>query len=154
MAICLVQYASVFLPGEPPLWQRRLAGHSLWSQRVRHDWNDSVCINFMQDFFFLPVAALPQWELSMKVVQLLGFQGPWQHQVHRDMDCLCCKSYGPIRVFFWASCNWQSEGFSGPSFSIALPVQALRGLPCLGSFSVVRLIRHIDGLSPDWGPIL
>ena len=135
----------------PRPWQRSLAGHSLQGCRVRHYWGDPTCLDAG---LFLPVAALPQWELSMKVVQLLGFQGPWQHQVHRDMDCLCCKSYGPIRVFFWASCNWQSEGFSGPSFSIALPVQALRGLPCLGSFSVVRLIRHIDGLSPDWGPIL
>ena len=25
---------------------------------------------------------------------------PWQHQVCRDMDCLHCRSYGPIRVFF------------------------------------------------------
>jgi len=31
-------------------------------------------------------------------------------------------------------------------FSAAPPVQALRGLPCLGSFSVVQCIRHIEGL--------
>ena len=36
----------------------------------------------------------------MKVVQLLGLQGPWRCQVCRDTDCLPCKSYGPIRVFF------------------------------------------------------
>ena len=28
---------------------------------------------------------------------------------------------------------------------MALPLQALRGLPCLGSFSVVQWVRHIDG---------
>ena len=33
-------------------------------------------------------------------------------------------------------------------FSIATPVQALRGLPCLGSFSVVQLVRHIEGSPP------
>ena len=38
--------------------------------------------------------------------------------------------------FFLASCSWQSEGLSAQSFSVALPVQALRGLPCLGSFCV------------------
>ena len=30
-------------------------------------------------------------------------------------------------------------------FSAAPPVQALRGLPCLGSFSVVQCLRHIEG---------
>ena len=48
------------------------------------------------------------------------------------------QSYGPIRVFFWASCSWRSEGLFGLSFSIAPSAQALRGLPCLGSLSVVH----------------
>ena len=39
------------------------------------------------------------------------------------------------------------------SFSIDLPIPALRGLPCLGSLSVVQLIRHIEGPpQPGWGP--
>ena len=59
-------------------------------------------------------------------------------------NCLCCRSYGPIRVFFRASGSWQSEGLFGQSFSIAPPIQALRGLPCLGSFSVVWHIRLIE----------
>ena len=84
----------------------------------------------------------------MKVAQLLDLQGPWWRQVCRDMDCLCRRSYGPIRVFFQAFCSWRSEGLFGQSFSIALLVQALRGLPCLGSFSVVPCIRHIEG--PPW----
>ena len=33
----------------------------------------------------------------------------------------------------------------GQSFSVALPILALRGLLCLGSFSVVWCIRHIEG---------
>ena len=85
----------------------------------------------------------------MKVVQLLGLQGPWRRQVCRDMDCLCRRSYGPIMVFFRAFCSWRSEGLFGQSFSIALPVQALRGLPCLGSLSVVWCIRHIKGPPPS-----
>ena len=70
--------------------------------------------------------------------------GLWQSQVCRDTDCLHHRSYGPIRVFFPASCSWQSEGLFGQSFSIALPFQGLRGLPCLGFFSVQR-VRPTDG---------
>ena len=79
------------------------------------------------------------------MVQLLGLQGPWRHQVCRDRDCLCRRSYGPIRVFFQASCSWRSEGLFGQSFSVSLPIQALRGLPCLGSFSAVQCIRQHSG---------
>ena len=82
----------------------------------------------------------------MNVVHLLGLQGPWQRQVFRDTDCLHCRSYGPNRVFFQASYSWQSERFFGQSFSVALPVQALRGFPCLRSFSIVQRIRHIEGV--------
>ena len=78
------------------------------------------------------------------MVQLLGLQEPWRHQLCGDTDCLHHRSYGPIRVFFRASGSWQSEGLFGQSFSIAPPIQALRGLPCLGSFSVVQHIRHIE----------
>ena len=120
----------------------------------------------MQGFFFffsLPVAALPQWELSVKVAPLLGLQGPWRRQVCRDTDCFHRRSYGPIRVFFPASCSWQSEGLFGQSFSIALPVQAHRGAPLagvlfcgsghqapkralwVGSGSVVQCIRRLMG---------
>ena len=93
---------------------------------------------------FLAVAALPRWELSMEVVQLLGFRGPWWPQVCRDMDCLSHRTYGPIRVFSWASCSWWSAGLFDQSFSVAPPGQALRGLPCLES-SDVWSIRHIKG---------
>ena len=98
--------------------------------------------------FVLPVAALPQWELSVKVAQLLGLRGPCRHQVRRDMDCLCHRIYGSIRVFFQVSCSWRSEGLFGHSFSVAPPVQVLKGLPCLGSFSVVWCIRHIAPSPP------
>ena len=78
------------------------------------------------------------------MVQLLGLQEPWRRQLCGDTDCLHHRSYGPIRVFFRASGSWQSEGLFGQSFSIAPPIQALRGLPCLVSFSVVQHIRHIE----------
>ena len=79
---------------------------------------------------FLSMAALPQWELNVRVGQLLGLWGPWWRQVCRDT--LWCRSYGPISLF-WASCSWWSEGHFDQSFSVALPIQAIRGFPCLGS---------------------
>ena len=143
MAASIGQYALVFLPGEhPSLIGQPGRPQSTGSQRVRHYQRDPVCIGAR---LFLPVATLPQWELRVKVAQLLGLWGTWWCQVCRDKDCLCCRSYGPIRVLFWASCNWESEGLFGQSFSVAPPIQALRGLPCLGSFSVVLRVRHIEG---------
>ena len=91
------------------------------------------------------MATLPQWELGVKVAHLLGLRGPWQCQLCRDMDCLHCRSYDPTRLFFRASCSWQSEGLSSQSFSIVPPIWALTELPCQSSFSVVPCIRHIEG---------
>ena len=85
----------------------------------------------------------------MKVVQLLGLRRPWRHQVCRDTDCLHRRSYGSIR----ASCSWRSEGLFGHCFSITLPIQTLRGLPSLRSFSVVWCIRHTEG-APLTGVLL
>ena len=144
MATSIGQYALVFLPGEPPLWQRSLAGHSL--QGCKESGTTEVTLHARRETFFCVWQLCPR-ESCMKVAQLLGLQGPWQHQVCRDTDCLHHRSYGPIWVFFQASCSWPSEGLFGQSFSVALPIQALRGLPCLRSFSV-RRVRHIEG--PPW----
>ena len=89
------------------------------------------------------MAALPRWGLIVKVAQLLGSQGPWQCQVCRDY--LSCRSYGHIKVCFQASGSWWSEGLYGQSFTVAPNIQALRGLPCLGSLSVFQHIRYIEG---------
>ena len=111
-------------------------------QRVRHDQSNPAHIATR---LFLPVAVLPQWELNKKLAQLLGLRGPWRCQVCRDMDCLHHRSYGPIRVSFWASCTWQSEGLFGQSFFKTPLVQLFRRLPGLGSFSVVQRVRDIRG---------
>ena len=145
MATSNGKFTPVFLPGEPPsLTEKPGRPQSIGSQRVGHNWSDPACTEAR---IFLPMAALPQWE-SVNVAQLLGLQGPWRRQVCRDRDCLPRRSYGPIRVFFRASCSWQSEGLFGQSFSAALPFQALSKLPCLGSFSVVPWVRHIE--APPW----
>ena len=88
----------------------------------------------------------------MKVAQLLGLRGPWGPKCARIRTApaagVICLS-GSFR----ASCSWPSGGLFGQSFSVALPVEVLRGLPCLGSFSLVWRVRHIEG--PPWvGPTL
>ena len=150
MATSIVLYAPVFLPGElPSLTEKPGRPQSTGSQ----SWTLPKWPCMHRCKIFLPVVALPQWELSVKVAKLLGLWGPWWHQVCRDTDCLHCGSCGPIRVFLWASCSWQSKRLFGQSFLVAPPVQALRGLSCLGSFSVFQCIRHIEG-QPLAGVIL
>ena len=149
MAASIGQYAPGFLPGEPPSLTEKPAGHSL--QGCKELDTPKVTL-WAQTWLFLPVAALPRWELTGKVAQLFGLWGPWWCQLCSDLDCLHRRSYSPIRVFFWVSCSWRSEGLFGQSFSIAPPVHALRGLPCLGS-SVIWCIRHTEG-PPGRGPTL
>ena len=66
----------------------------------------------------------------------------------QGLGLLLLQELWPYQTFFNASCSWRSEGLFGQSFSIFLPIQALGGLPCLGSFSVVPRVRHIEG--PPW----
>ena len=98
-------------------------------------------------FFFWPVAALPQWELSVKVAQLAGtLAAPsmWRHGLPP------LQEVWPSQSLFQASCSWCSEGLFGQPLSVALPTQALRGSPCLQSVSVVGHVRHTEG----WGGVL
>ena len=83
-----------------------------------------------------------------ELAQLLGLWGLRRCQACRDTDCLHCRRYGPIGVFLPASASWRSEGLFGRSFSVTPPIQELRGLPSLRSFSVVCRVRHIEG--PPW----
>ena len=59
----------------------------------------------------------------------------------------------PIRDFFLAACSWRSEGLFGPSLSIALPVQALRGLSCLGALPRPTLLGCFAHQACSGGPL-
>ena len=55
------------------------------------------CAHKHKTFFFWPVAALPQGELSVKVEQLLGLRGPWRpgvqgHRPPPGQDFWPCQS--------------------------------------------------------------
>ena len=132
-----LQYSCLENPRDRGAWQATF--HRVAKSQTRPKW---PCMH--RHKIFLPVAALPQWELNMKVAQLPGLQVPWWHQVCRNTVCLYRRNYGPIRVFLRASCSWRSEGLFGQPFSVAPPLQTLRGLPCLGSFFVFQHMRHIE----------
>ena len=125
----------------PPPLQRSLPGRSL--QGCKELDTTEACAHRCKTF--LACGSSAQRELRAKVAQLPSLQRPCQHQVCRNTDCLHCRSSGPIRVFSQASCGWRSENLFGRSFFIAPPVLVLRGLPCLGSFSVVPHSRHLEG---------
>ena len=145
MAASIGQYAPVFSPGEPPPWQRGLAGHSL------QGWKGSNTTE----------AAL--WAQTQELFSLWQFW-PSESWAWRWCSCLTCRDPGgekcagtrtasatgvrPYQSLCQASCNRRVEGLFGLSFPIAPPIQALRGPSCLGSFSVVWCIRHIEG--PPW----
>ena len=132
---------SSLLAWRTPLLDRE-GGHHLQGYK-ESDTTEAPCVHRHKAFFVCGSSA--PVELSVKATQLLGLRGPWRRQACRDTDCLRGRSYGPIRAFFSTSCSWRSEGLQ--------PIRALRGLPCLASFSVVERIRHIER-PPAWGPTL
>ena len=88
----------------------------------------------------------------MKVAQLLGLRGPGWHQVCMDMTA-SATGVMALSESFLEPLVAGNQKASLTSLSLTPPVQVLRGLPCLGSFSVVWRVRHIEG-HPDWGPTL
>ena len=153
MANSIGQYTPVFLLGEPrsltEAWEA-----TVYRVAKSRTWPKWPCTQRCKTF--VPVAALPQWESSVKVPAAAWLAETLAAPSMQGHGLPSPQSYGPIRVFIPASCSWQSEGLFGQSLSVAPPIQELRGLPRLGSFSVVWRLRHIDGhprlgsYSVDW----
>ena len=80
----------------------------------------------------------------MKVVQLMACGYPGGAECAATWTASAAGVMALSESFFKPLNSWQSEGLFGQSFSIVLPIQALTGLPCLGS-SVVWHVRHIGG---------
>ena len=156
---CSRGYGSQYWPIRSSIlvWRTPLPDREAWQATIHRAAESRTltkwpCAHRCKDFF-LPIAALPQWALSKKVAQLLGLRGPRWSQVFRGSDCLRWRSYGPIKVFFPASCSWQSESLFGQSFSIDLPIQAHRGAPLAGVLFCGSGHQALKG-APGWGPAL
>ena len=130
MATSIGPYALVFLPGEPAsLTEKPGRPRSTRSQRVRHYHSDPAHID-ARHFFACGSSAPVRVECEGGAAAwLMGILAAPSVQGHGlpPLQELC-----PYQsLFSKASCSWQSEGLFGQSFSVASPVQALRGLPCL-----------------------
>ena len=72
----------------------------------------------------------------------------------RDMDCLCTGVMALSESFFeFLVAGDQKAPLASLSLSLAPPVQAFRGLPCLESFFDVWCISLLKE-HPGWGPTL
>ena len=99
----------------------------------------------------LPVAA-PPVRAGVKAAPLLGLWGPWGAGGAGPRTA-SPRELWPGQRRCPSPASWWSEGLFGRSFSAAPPFQALRGLHCVRSLSVVRCISHSKG-PPGWGPAL
>ena len=145
MATSICQYAPVFLPGESPsLTEKPGRPQATGSQsRKQPKW---LCAHRCKTFFACGSSAPERleheggtaaWLAGTLVAPSVQGQGlpPWQE-------------LWPYQSLFSSLMQLAIRRPLGQSFSITLPIQTLRGLPCLESFSVVWCGRHIEG--PPW----
>ena len=149
MAASIGQYTPVFSPGESQsLTEKPGRPQSAGSQRVGH--YRSNCEHRRKIFFACGGSALVRveregsaavWLRALAVPSVQGHRLPPPQELWPYQSLFSSLLYLTIRRPL------------GQSFSIALPIQALRRLPYLGSFSVFWCMRHIEG-PPTWGPTL
>ena len=150
MATSIGQYTTVFLPGEHHLREKPGRPQSTGPQRVGHDRSGPACVDARLIFAWggsAPVRVEHESGTAAWVAGTLAAPSVQRQELPLP------KGVMALSVFFRASCSWWSEGLFGQSFSVALPVHTFRGIPCLGSSSVDRHIRHLKG-HPEWRPTL
>ena len=135
MATSTGQYTPVFLPGEPrSLTEKPGRPQSVGLQRVGHYQSNSVCID-VRLFFACgspaPVTVECEGGTGAWLAGILVVSSVQRHGLSPPQELWPYKSlfssllYLVIRRSLW------------PVFLLAPPVQALRRLPCLRSFSAV-----------------
>ena len=150
MATSIGQYAPVFLPGDPlSLTEKPGRPQSTGWQRVGLK---RACSHRHKTLFACgssaPVRDEHEGGAAAWLVGTLVAPSVQEHGLPPPQELWPYKS-----LFFKPLVNWRSEDLFGQSFSIAPPIEACRGLHCLGSFSVVHCVQHIEG-SPWLGSTL
>ena len=140
--------APVFLSGEPPsLTEEPGRPQVTGLERVRPNRSNPAHIDtrlFFFFFFFFAYGSSAPLKVEHEVNVAAWLVGTLASQVCRDTDCLHCGRYGPLRVFFQASCSWQSEGLFGQSFFVAPPIQTERA-PFPGVLLCRSACRSLEG---------
>ena len=146
-------YSSI-LAWRTPLTEKTGKPQSTGSQRVGHDQSDPACIDTWLCFCFCfacgnsaPMKVDNEGGKAASITGTLVVPSVQGHGLPPPQELW------PYQNPFLSLLYWWSEVLFGQSFSVALPIQALRGIPCLGSFSMVWHIRHIEG-PPGWDPTL
>ena len=128
------------LENSPP-WQRSLVGHSPQGL-YESDTSKPPCEH--RHKAFLPVASLPQECWAWRWRSCLTWGGPG--------GAKCAGTRVPpsqeLQPFLKLCVAGDEKASVASLFSVALPVEALGGLPCLGCSSVVQCIRHVEGPPP------
>ena len=131
MATSIGQYAPVFLPGEPlSLTEKPGRPQCTGLQRAGHYRSDPAYVNARHFLACGSSASLRVEHVGGTAAWLAGTLVAPSVQGHGLPPP---QELWPYHSFFQASCSWQSEGLFDQSFSVASPIQALRGFPCLGS---------------------
>ena len=151
MATSIGQYTPVFLPGEPLLRQISLTGHSLQGHEEAR--TNVTLSTETEDFCFFACGSSAAVTAEHEGGEAAWLAGTLAAPSVQGQKLLSCQELWPYHYLFRTSCSWRSDVLFGQSFSIALPIQTLRGIRCLGSFSVVQRVRYIED-APDWGPTL
>ena len=163
MGTSIGQYGPVLIPGGAlSLTEEPGRPQSTSLQRSGHDQSNPVHIDTRR---FVPVAALPPWELSVKVAQLPGLQGQgqsprqelWPYQslfrrlFWRPLWPVFLRSSthsGPERAPLpgvLLCCSTHQAHREAPLAGVLLRrsvCQALKGAPWVGSYSLVQCVRH------------
>ena len=150
MATSIGLYAPVLLPGEPLfLTEKPDRPQSTGLQRVGHNLSGPECT---EDFFFACGSSAPvkaehegataAWLAgTLAAPNVQGHGLPLLQELWPYQSLFSSLLYLVIRKPLW------------PVFLHSSARSGARGLPCLGSFSVVWRIRHIEG-SPFAGVLL
>ena len=143
MATSIGQYAPVFLPGEPPdreAWQGTV-------YRVTKSWTrpKQPCVHRHKAFFACgssaPVRAEHEGGAAAWLAGTLVAPSVQEHGLPPSQELW------PYRSLFSSLFLLAIRRPLWPVF-VARPIQALRGLPRLGSLFVDRCVRHLKG--PPW----
>ena len=141
MATSIGRYAPVLLPGESPSVTEKPGRPGLQVAKYQ-TWLKKPCVRRFRTFCVWQLCPSESWVwMGRSCLACRALAAP-RVPGHRLPPC---RSHGPVRVFSRPSCCRPSEGLFGQYFSVALPIQGLRGLPCLGSFSVDWSVRQLKG---------
>ena len=151
MATSIGQYAPGFLPREPPPLTEKPGRPEVYRVAKSQTLPKRPCEHSRKTF--LPVAALPQWELSVKETRLLGLWGPWWRQVVQGHWLLPPQALWPYQSLFSSLLQLAIRGPLWPVFLHSSAHSGTYRAPLPGVLLYCSACQAHRG-PPGWGPVL